>query len=121
MLRAGELRHLVELQEDARTADENSRGEIPPSWVTRARVWAKIEQLTANEQLVFSQQYAEASHRITARWSSQCSPNPSWRIKATINRNTEYFHVASVENKDFLNEAWVFLCGRQVAVRDSDT
>lgn len=121
MIKAGELRHLVELQEDRRTGDESSRGEVAENWGTRANVWAKIEQLTANERLTFNQQYAEATHRITTRWSSKCNPTPSWRIKATINRETVYFHIGSVENDGFTNEAWVFICGQQVAVRDSDT
>lgn len=121
MLRAGELRHLVELQEDTRTATPGTRGEIAESWTTQARAWANIEQLNANERLVFNQTYASASHKITTRWHSQIEPTPAWRIKARINGKVRLFQIASIENHRELNEYWVFICGEQVAVRDGDT
>jgi SPP1 family predicted phage head-tail adaptor len=110
----------VELQEDTRTATPGTRGEVAESWTTRAKVWANIEQLNANETLAFNQQYASASHRITTRWHSQVNPTPAWRIKATLNGKARYFHIASVENFRELNEHWVFICGEQVPVRDGD-
>jgi SPP1 family predicted phage head-tail adaptor len=107
MLRAGELRHLVELQEKQPTGGRDEYGQPAHKWVTRVKCWCAIEQLTANEQLVANQQNAQATHRLRTRYSKAVEPTTTWRIK----HGDRLLFIAGINNVNELNEEWQFICG----------
>ncbi len=107
MLRAGELRHLVELQEKKELDGRDEYGKQAYQWVTRAQAWCKIEQLSANERVVANQQHSEATHKLTTRYSKAVQPTTTWRIK----HNGRQLFIAAINNNNELNEEWQFICG----------
>ncbi len=107
MLRAGELRHLVELQEKKELPGRDEYGHQAYQWVTRARAWCKFEQLSASERTVANQQHGEATHKVTTRFNRSVSPGTSWRLK----HKDRLLFIAAVNNVNELNEEWQFICG----------
>lgn len=101
MLRAGELRHLVELQEKAEGPGRDEYGKPTFTWTTRAKCWCKIEQLTANEQLIAQQQNSQATHKIATRWMSSVHPTTTWAIL----HNGRRLFIAAINNVNELNKS----------------
>ena len=91
-MRAGELRHRVEIQR-ASSAPQDSYGQPIPVLATIATVWAAIRPLTARELLAAQQVQAEVSHKITIRYTD---------IKHTdkMKFGTRLFSVVGIRNLD---------------------
>ncbi len=68
MIRAGFLRHRIEIQAESQAVD--SAGEPRPGWSTEATVWASVEPLVGRELIVAQQIKAETSHKVTMRHRS---------------------------------------------------
>lgn len=69
-MRAGKLRHRIQLQERAST--KTAGGEIVSGgWATIATEWADVRPATTKEQVAAMQQHAVISHIITVRASSK--------------------------------------------------
>ena len=66
-MRAGRLRHRVELQRLTET--QNDFGEPDRQWQTFATVSASFEPLRGRERMDALQVQAEVDHRIEIRWS----------------------------------------------------
>lgn len=107
MIDAGELRHLVELQEKQPGAGRDEYGQPVVKWVTRAKAWCAIRQMTANEQMTAQQQNSQSTHIVTTRYNRSVKPDPTWRIK----HGDRYLYIASVNNVNELNEEWQFTVG----------
>jgi SPP1 family predicted phage head-tail adaptor len=72
MIRAGELRHRVEVQECIEKTDEY--GGTTRAWRTIAERWALVEPLSGREQLMAQQLQATVSHRVTMRTLATVRP-----------------------------------------------
>lgn len=66
MIRAGELRERVTVQQSSET--RNPLGEAIPTWSTFAEVWASVNGVTSRELLLAGQQQTEISHRVKMRY-----------------------------------------------------
>lgn len=92
-LSAGKLRHRVLLQQRVPTQDE--LGQAVTSWVTRDRVWAAIEPMSAREFMQSAALQSEISTRITIRTRGDIAAN--WRVvHKTIVRGTMFYNVHGV-------------------------
>ncbi|OFE11384.1 hypothetical protein PHACT_12565 [Pseudohongiella acticola] len=66
-MRAGRLRHRLQLQQKAKTRDLDS-GEFIDSWQTQVTVWAEIEPANASEFIESSATQAQITAKITIRF-----------------------------------------------------
>lgn len=91
-MRAGSLRHRVEIQSDGGSQD--ATGQKVPSWSTTATVWASIEPVSGREYLAAGQFNAEVSHFVVMRYDSTITVTPANRLKF----GSRYFAIISVRN-----------------------
>ncbi len=71
-MRAGELRHRVQLQ--TKTVTRNSFSEEVRAWSTLATVWGRVKTLSGDESIVQSQETATLTHEILIRAYAGVSP-----------------------------------------------
>lgn len=76
-LKAGRLRHRIELQRQHRSQDSTT-GEITVTWQTQAKVWAAIEPLSVREFISSQSKQSEVTARIVIRYRPDI--DASWRI-----------------------------------------
>lgn len=76
-LKAGRLRHRIELQMQHRSQDSTT-GEIKVTWQTQAKVWAAIEPLSVREFISSQSKQSEVTARILIRYRPDI--DASWRI-----------------------------------------
>lgn len=67
-MRAGSLRHSVSIENY--TTARGANGTETQSWSAAETVWASIEQLSGRELMIARQIKADATHRITMRYTS---------------------------------------------------
>jgi SPP1 family predicted phage head-tail adaptor len=67
-LRAGGLRHSIELQYETRAVDSTG-APYPSSWTTYATVWAEIKGVSGTERLQYAQDLANNIYRIWIRYN----------------------------------------------------
>lgn len=72
-MRAGELRHKIEIQSETGVKDPDS-GEIIPGWTTFARVWAEVADLSGREFWDSQQVQSEVSTRVRIRYLDGVKP-----------------------------------------------
>lgn len=68
-MRAGKLKHLVQLQQRSTTRDPNIGSEIV-GWADVATVWAGFEPIRGREYYTAKQEHAETVARFTIRYRS---------------------------------------------------
>lgn len=79
-MRAGRLRHRLQLQQPTRTSD--SHGGYTTTWTTTATVWGSIEALTGWENFTADQVGRSLMVRVVIRYGSGWSSiSPTWRVK----------------------------------------
>jgi SPP1 family predicted phage head-tail adaptor len=66
-MRAGKLRHHVTLQR-AEFSQDPVTGEVTPSWVEVAKVWAAIEPLSGREFIAAAASQSEVTARVVIRY-----------------------------------------------------
>lgn len=66
-MRAGDLRHRIEIQKKEFTQDGDT-GEMVPHWVSLAIVHAKVEPLSVRELIAASAPMSKVSTRIVIRY-----------------------------------------------------
>lgn len=71
-MRAGMLRHRVQIQQVTETQD--SFGAVVQTWGTVATVWASIEAISGREFFDAAQTNAEITHRIRIRYRPGIAP-----------------------------------------------
>lgn len=96
-MRAGQLRHRVEIQSYDSTADELNQVIINESdWSTDATCWASIRPLNGREMEYMNSVYADVSHKILMRYYSL-------QTEDRIKYGSRIFNVVSVINTDERN------------------
>jgi len=105
-MRAGRLRHRIEIQQD--TPVRNDMGEPVPGWATIHTVWASITPVGGQERFSNNKESAEVSHKIKIRYLAGLSP--AMRIKY----GTRIFDIQNVLNYDERNADMEILALEQV-------
>lgn len=105
---AGPKRHRVIVQQDQGTA-RNGLGEVVPSWVTLATVWAEGGPLTGRELWNARQVQGEITHRFKCRWGSVIS-DLTGNVRLLFNGSTRVMHVVAPLNLNELNWEWQLDC-----------
>jgi len=106
-MRAGRLRHRLELQSKSETRDEYGAAIV--SWTTQDTVWGAIEPLSGREYFSQQQVQAEASVRIVIRYNG--SIDETWRIK----HGGRYYNIVDVLNHDMRNYMLTIMCREGVS------
>jgi SPP1 family predicted phage head-tail adaptor len=94
-MRAGPLRHRIEIQTRATTL--NAAGEPTGTWSTYAEAWAAIWPIRGLEYFSARQEQDAVTHKVRIRYLSGVTPE--MRVKF----GTRYFDIASVINTDERN------------------
>ena len=102
MVRAGKLRHRVELQSRATTVD--AAGQITGAWSTYRTCFAEVIDAAGAEKIRGQQVDATISHVVRIRYPQGTFPTPEHRV-VYDSRN---LHVESVQRKDtHEREVWL--------------
>lgn len=101
-IRAGRLRHRVELQSP--TTTRSSTGSALVAYSTTATVWAAVEPLTGREYLASNQTQNEVTTRIVIRHYSGVVP--SWRVV----HGSKTYTVEAVINEDEMDRHMQLMC-----------
>lgn len=102
MVRAGTLRHRVELHSVTETADEY--GQAVPSWSVFATVSARVSPGQGREFVLAKQVNAELTHEVEIRYRSGLT---------TSNRvihKTRTLEIVSIVNPEERNRNMILLC-----------
>jgi SPP1 family predicted phage head-tail adaptor len=105
-MRAGELRHKVELQRADETQDEFGAASI--EWQFLAYRWASIVPLTGREYMLAKQANAEITHAVTIRTFAGLTP------KDRVVYGTRVFSIISVADFEERRREMVLSCTEQV-------
>lgn len=103
MLAAGQLRHLVTIQERSTTRDSVS-GQVVEDWTDGDTVWAAVQPLSGKELEHAQAIKAQINTKIVIRFHAGVTP--ASRIKF----NDRLFNVVSVINTDELNVELICMC-----------
>ena len=76
MIRSGNLRHRIQLQEPTETRD--AHGQAVKTWKTKANVWASVEPLRGAESIIQHQYAATQIEEVAIRHRSDVTTD--WRI-----------------------------------------
>jgi len=104
MIRAGRLRHRLELQ--TKTETRTSTGDVSMAWTTNSTVRGAIEPLTGREFVAASQTQNEVPVKILIRYHSTISD--TWRI---LNNGLVY-SILSIVNVDSKNKEMEIFCSQ---------
>ncbi len=100
-MRAGELRHRIDLQSPSKT--RNSVGEEVITYATVAAVWARVETLNGREYLDQQRAGASLTHKIKIR--NRSDVGPTWRVVW----GTRIFEISAVLS-DNINHEMTLMC-----------
>ncbi len=92
MIRAGTLRHRVDIQAVTNTPNEN--GGNVQTWDTVKTRWASVEAMTGRELFTAQQVKADVTHKITLYYYEGLSPHMRFLFDSRV------FHPAYVINPD---------------------
>lgn len=67
-MRAGLLRHRIEIQEPVEAQSSTTGAVVPTSWRRFADVWADVSPVSGSERFIAAQLVATASHTIRFRY-----------------------------------------------------
>ena len=94
MIRAGQLRDLVMLQQPVeKTARDGERVTV---WEDVGQVWAKVWAVGGHEYLTSREQHADATIKVTIRYYHGL--DNTWRIKID-DRILDFVHVVDFQGK----------------------
>jgi SPP1 family predicted phage head-tail adaptor len=102
MLRAGLLRHKIEIQNKVVTRD--SMGGEVVTWVAFAHAWASIEPLSGREYFAARQIQASITHKMKMRYQSGIMPYHQ------IGWGERFFNIDAVMNTEERNKELVLFC-----------
>jgi len=111
-MRAGRLRHLVELQRNTPVAS-NKLNEPTDNWQTLASVHAGVEPISGREFFAAHQVQSDVSHRITVRFYPGLTPKD--RV-AWVNRPlggvtvTRIFDIKAILDRDEKHREMQLMC-----------
>lgn len=101
-MRAGTLRHVVEIQ--VATITPNPDGQPIETWATAFTARCSFEQLSGRELVQAQQVVSDATHILRARYRPDISETNRLRFKG------KNFGVLDVDNVKSLNRELVVLC-----------
>ncbi len=107
MMRAGPLRHRVQIQTVTETVD--AIGGISPVWATTATLWAAVEPLRGDERATQQQIDAAVTHRVRMRHGTDISP------KDRLVHLGRTFDIASVLNVGERDKQLEIMCSEQIS------
>lgn len=104
-MRAGRLRHRIELQKiSSETTD--AYGERTPTWKTYAHRWASIEPAGGSELLNADVLSPQTTHVIRLRHTANTDVKAEHRLVS----GSRTFHVTNVLNVDEKNQELILAC-----------
>lgn len=106
-MRAGKLRHLIELQTNQGTK-QNGDGSLIEDWRTVEKTWSEITPLTGRALERAMQVAGTVSHEISLRYL------PSVTKKHRIKFGDRIFGIGAVMNVDERNRELKLLCSEAV-------
>lgn len=101
-MRAGRLRHRVELQR--LVEDRNELNEVVQTWQTLDTVWARIEPLQGREFVEAQRNEARLSHRITIRAYTGLT------VRDQVKYGTRTFGIVSVGDVEEVGREMRLMC-----------
>lgn len=102
-IRAGELRHRIQLVKPTLVQDASGGIEEDQASVT-ATVWASVEALTGRELYAAQQKVSEVTHKITIRYMSGIT------AKLNVRFDNREFQIEAVQNPDERRKMLLLLC-----------
>ena len=102
-MRAGKLRHRVEIQEAADTSDSHGGGRVG-TWNTIAIRWGSVEPLQGRELFEARQVEARVTTRVKMRHYSGLTP------KHRLSFDSDNYNITAVLNPDSRNVEVEVLC-----------
>lgn len=102
-MRAGKLRHRVEVQENRYTT-QDAHGAPVTEWTTFAVVWAAIEPMGGSEAMVANQVNAAGTHKVTIRGGTTVTP------KHRVRTETRVFDVNAVTDTEERGRETILAC-----------
>jgi len=107
-VRAGDLRHLVVIEQQAQTQD--SFGGQPLTWTAVDTVWADINPLSGREREASQAINVEISHEITI-WYQARFADPKVMAAYRLRYGTRLFNIHGTLNVDERNREITILAG----------
>ena len=109
-MRAGRLRHRLNLQQQVETQD--SLGGAIITWTTTATVWGGVEALSGSEKFMADQVQSSLQVRIIIRYGSEWSGiNTTWRVMdANTSRKYDIHSVIQPEHRSRPNTVIELQC-----------
>jgi len=104
-MRAGKLRHKVEIQ--SYTATSDSMGGTTEVWATVETVWAQVQPLSSREYFQQQQIQSQATHRVTLRYTSNVNH------KSRLLFGSRYLYVQSIRNIEEIGDKMELLCSEE--------
>lgn len=104
MIKSGELRHRLELQEqfwpEAQPREDNGQREM--TWIVQATAFAAVKQIGGQTDTFANQETTVGIYQFATRYQRDLPLDTSWRIKW----NGRIFHITNIINVDELGERW---------------
>lgn len=107
-MRAGKLRHRVEIRKP--TASQDSYGESDITWSVESRRWAAIEPLSGRELYVAQQVNPQVTHRIRMRYFSGLTSDRRIRYVAKTGATARIFNISPPLTVDERNREYRLDC-----------
>jgi SPP1 family predicted phage head-tail adaptor len=101
-MRAGNLRHLIDIEQNVIAVDEN--GDRSEAWSSIHQCWASIETGNGREFFAARQVMADLTHTIRMRYRAGLSPAMRVRYTDQKTQATRYFDIKSILNPDERDE-----------------
>ena len=105
-MRAGKLRHRVEVLQPATAQD--SFGEVTPGWKLVGRRWAEVTPITGTDKLVRDQYRQAATHRVRLRFMEGLT------VRHLIRHGGRDLHILSLVNVDEQDAEMLLDCEERV-------
>lgn len=112
-LRAGDLRHLVSVQQRSTTLD--SYGQQATLWTEVGQVYAQIEGLSMRELVAAKAVASEVTHQITVRYDDSLWADPRTAATLRIVYGSRYFDLHGAINEDERNRTVTLLASESLA------
>jgi len=101
-MRYGRLRHKMSLETPAST---NDKGIPTTTWYPDGSIFADVSPLSGRELEQARQTVADATHKITVRWSKD-----KFQTNQRLSMDGRYFYIESIQNIEERNRVGVLIC-----------
>lgn len=108
-MHTGRLRHRVTIKRPSEV--QNATGEIVPTWVNVATVWASVEAVSGGELLKADIAVAEGTVRVRMRYVDDVTPECRIIVLTDGDRILEIVHINNVHGR---NAEYEIMCREDV-------